>query len=222
MMDPERFSVFLSSVEDPCSSELHELEQEARAEGIPILRKETQRLLRVLLSMKDPVRILEIGTGVGFSGMFFTEYARSLKDLVTIENYPPRIEKAKGLFAKTTAPIRLIEGDAKDVLPSLPDRRFDFVLMDGAKGQYPLLLPEVKRCMADGGVLFSDNVLQDGDVLDSRFAVTRRDRTIHERMREYLMTLMRDPDFTTTILPVEDGVAISVLRRIEKEGNGHA
>ena len=212
MIDAERFAVFLASMEDPCSEGLKRLELEALADQIPIIRKDTQRLLKVLLTMSKPERILEIGTGVGFSAMFFAEHAAGLKDLVTIENYPPRIAKAKALFAKSKAPVRLIEGDAAEVLPSLPDQRFDFVLMDGAKGQYPLLLPEVKRCMAKGAVLFSDNVLQDGDVLESRFAVTRRDRTIHERMREYLLTLMRDPDFDTTILPVGDGVAISVLK----------
>ena len=222
MIDAQRFSVFLSSMENPCSDALLALEEEARSLGIPILRKETQRLLQVVLSMKNPGRILEIGTGVGFSAMFFAEHVSSLKDLVTIENFPPRIEKAKALFAKSTAPIRLLEGDAKDLLPTLPDGRFDFVLMDAAKGQYPMLLPEVKRCMAEGGVLFSDNVLQDGDVLESRFAVTRRDRTIHERMREYLLILMRDPDFTTTILPVEDGVAISVYSGEKKEGKKNA
>ena len=213
MIDAERFSVFLSSMEDPCSDALRQLEQEAIAGGVPIIRKDTQRLLKVLLSVHRPRRILEIGTGVGFSAMFFAEYATGLTDLVTIENFSPRIEKAKKVFEHSPAPIRLIEGDVREVLPTLPKERFDFVLMDGPKGQYPLLLSEVKRCIAPGGVLFSDNVLQDGDVLESRFEVTRRDRTIHERMREYLLMLMRDRDFTTTILPVGDGVALSVMRK---------
>ncbi len=213
MIDEERFSVFFSSLQDPCTESLSLLEEEALSEGVPILRKDTQRLLRVLLSMTHPKRILEIGTGVGFSAMFFAEYATELTDLVTIENFPPRIEKAKKVFEQSPAPIRLIEGDAREVLPTLPKERFDFVLMDGPKGQYPLLLQEVKRCIAPGGVLFSDNVLQDGDVLESRFAVTRRDRTIHERMREYLLTLMQDKVFTTTILPIGDGVAISVMQK---------
>lgn len=212
MIDTERFSVFLSSMEESGSDELSRLEQEALADGVPIIRKDTQRFLKVLLAMKNPQRILEIGTGVGFSTMFFVAHAPGLTDLVTIENYPPRIKKAKELFGKTDAPIRLIEGDAAEAILSLPDERFDFVLMDGAKGQYPFLFPEVKRCMCKGAVLFSDNVLQDGDVLESRYAVTRRDRTIHERMREYLLTLMRDPDFETTVLPVGDGVAVSVLK----------
>ncbi len=212
MIDPERFAVFLSAMDDPCSDALKRLEQEALADEIPIIRKDTQRLLKVLLAITKPQRILEIGTGVGFSTMFFAMHTPGLTDLVTIENYPPRIKKAKEVFQKADAPIRLIEGDAAEVLPTLPNSRFDFVLMDGAKGQYPILLPEVKRCMAKGAVLFSDNVLQDGDVLESRFAVTRRDRTIHERMREYLLKLMQDPDFTTTVLPIGDGVAISVWK----------
>ncbi len=213
MIDAERFSVFLSSMEEPCSEVLRQLEQEAVAEGVPIIRKDTQGLLKMVLSIHRPRRILEIGTGVGFSAMFFAEYAAGLMDLVTIENFSPRIEKAKEVFASSNAPIRLVEGDVREVLPTLPKERFDLVLMDGPKGQYPLLLSEVKRCMAPGSVLVSDNVLQDGDVLESRFAVTRRDRTIHERMREYLLMLVRDRDFTTTILPIGDGVAISVMHK---------
>ena len=212
MMDAERLSVFLSSMQDPCSGALKLLEKEALQDKVPIIRKDTQRLLAVLLAMTRPKRILEIGTGVGFSAMFMAEHADVLKDLVTIENYPPRIEKAKEVFAESAFPIRLIEGDAGEVLFSLPRERFQFVLMDGPKGQYPHLLPEVKRLMTPGAVLVSDNVLQDGDVLESRFAVTRRDRTIHERMREYLRLLMEDKDLATTILPIGDGVAVSVMR----------
>ena len=85
--------------------------------------------------------------------------------------------------------------------------------MDAAKAQYIVFLPEVKRLLAPGGMLISDNVLQDGDIVQSRFAVTRRNRTIHKRMREYLYALTHDEDLTTTILPVGDGVTISIKRR---------
>ena len=98
-----------------------------------------------------------------------------------------------------------------DILKTLDDS-YDFIFMDAAKGQYIHFLPEIMRLLAPGGMLVSDNVLQDGDVLESRFAVTRRNRTIHGRMREYLYTLKHMEELTTSILPVGDGMALSVKK----------
>lgn len=86
------------------------------------------------------------------------------------------------------------------------------VFMDAAKGQYIHFLPDILRLMSPGSLLVSDNVLQDGDVIQSRFAVTRRNRTIHARMREYLYELKHRPELETVVLPVGDGVALSVMR----------
>ena len=109
--------------------------------------------------------------------------------------------------------ITLLEGDAADILKGLTGS-YDFIFMDAAKGQYIHFLPDVFRLLAPGGILLSDNVLQDGDIIESRFAVERRDRTIHSRMREYLYTLTHHPDLTTSVLPLGDGVTLSV-----KQGN---
>ena len=105
--------------------------------------------------------------------------------------------------------ITLIEGDATEVLPTL-EGPFDFVFMDAAKGQYINFWPEIKRLTKDGGIIVTDNVLQDGDIIESRYAITRRNRTIHKRMRDYLYELTHDKGYTTTILPLGDGVSISV------------
>ena len=85
--------------------------------------------------------------------------------------------------------------------------------MDAAKGQYINFMPDILRLLKVGGLLISDNVLQDGDIIESRFAVTRRNRTIHARMREYLYELKHHEDLETVILPVGDGVTISVRRK---------
>ena len=84
--------------------------------------------------------------------------------------------------------------------------------MDAAKAQYPLYLPVCRKLLRTGGILVSDNVLFDGDIVSSRFAVRRRDRTIHERMRQFLRNLTDDEGFVTTILPVGDGMTLSVRR----------
>ena len=105
----------------------------------------------------------------------------------------------------------MLEGDAKEILPTLSGS-YDLIFMDAAKGQYPFFLEEALRVLVPGGVLVTDNVLQDGDVIESRFAVERRNRTIHKRMREYLHTLTHDERLVTAILPTGDGVAVSVKK----------
>ena len=128
-------------------------------------------------------------------------------DLTKIFLTPPNTRKEK---------ITLLEGDAGEILAGLSGS-FDFIFMDAAKGQYINWLPDILRLLRDGGLLMSDNVLQDGTIMESRYAVERRDRTIHERMREYLYTLKHMDEFETSILPVGDGVALSV-----KKGRGPA
>ena len=91
--------------------------------------------------------------------------------------------------------------------------KYDLIFIDAAKAQYINYLPVCKKMLCDGGLLVSDNVLFDGDIVLSRFAVRRRDRTIHARMREYLRAVSEDEELVTTILPVGDGMTVSVKTR---------
>ncbi|HJB86875.1 MAG TPA: O-methyltransferase [Candidatus Dorea faecigallinarum] len=209
----ERIAVYLRSLESPENPLLEEIEQEALASYVPIIRKETQSLLKTLLTMLRPARVLEVGTAVGFSALLMSEYLPEGARITTIEKYEKRIPIARQNFRRAgkEEQITLIEGDAMEVLRSL-DGPFDFVFMDAAKGQYPHYLPEVLRLLTPGGVLMSDNVLQDGSLIESRFAVERRDRTIHSRMREYLFELKHREDLMTSILPLGDGVALTVKK----------
>lgn len=139
-----------------------------------------------------------------------SEYGPAGCHITTIEKYEKRIPQARENFRKAgkEETITLLEGDAAQILKSL-EGSFDLIFMDAAKGQYLTFLPDVLRLLAPGGLLVSDNVLQEGDVLESRFAVTRRNRTIHARMREYLYQLTHHPQLETAILPVGDGVTLS-------------
>ena len=101
-----------------------------------------------------------------------------------------------------------MEGDALDILERL-DETYDFIFMDAAKAQYIKFFPEIMRLLKTGGILISDNVLQDGDIIESRFAVSRRNRTIHSRMREYLYVLKHNEQLSTAIIPIGDGVTVS-------------
>lgn len=217
MIVEERLVTYLHSLEQENSEILEEIEQEALRDSVPIIRKEMQSFLKVLLAIKRPTRILEVGTAVGFSALLMSEYAPEECTITTIENYEKRIPIARENFKRAgkEQKITLIEGDAMEVLTELSGP-YDFIFMDAAKGQYIAYLPEVLRILEPDGVLVSDNVLQDGNIIESRFAVERRDRTIHSRMREYLYTLKYHPDLETSIIPLGDGTAVSVKRNKER------
>ena len=172
-----------------------------------------QSLIKFLLAMHQPKTILEVGCAIGFSALLMSEYAPAECKITTIEKYEKRIPIARENFKRAGKEdaITLLEGDATDILKNLQGN-YDLIFMDAAKGQYIHFLPDILRLMPAGGILLSDNVLQDGDIVESRFAVTRRNRTIHSRMREYLYELKHHPQLETVILPVGDGVTISVKK----------
>ena len=203
MIVDERLVTYINSLDTGNTAMLDQIEREATADYVPIIRKEMQSFLKFLLAMKKPARILEVGTAVGFSAILMAEYDPVPCQITTIENYEKRIPIARENFKRAgkEAQIALLEGDAAEVLKTL-EGPYDFIFMDAAKGQYIHFLPEILRLLAKDGVLVSDNVLQDGDVIESRFAVTRRNRTIHKRMREYLYTLTHSEELVTAVLPV--------------------
>ena len=213
MIVDERLVTYINSLDTGNTAMLDQIEREATADYVPIIRKEMQSFLKFLLAMKKPARILEVGTAVGFSAILMAEYDPVPCQITTIENYEKRSPIARENFKRAgkEAQIALLEGDAAEVLKTL-EGPYDFIFMDAAKGQYIHFLPEILRLLAKDGVLVSDNVLQDGDVIESRFAVTRRNRTIHKRMREYLYTLTHSEELVTAVLPVGDGITLSTRR----------
>ena len=190
MITEERVSTFINSFDTGNTPFLNELEQFALKTNVPVIRPQMQSFLKLLLAIKQPKQILEVGTAIGFSALLMSEYGPVDCKITTIEKYEKRIPIAKENFKKAgkEKEICLLEGDAAEILKELVGP-YDFIFMDAAKGQYIHFLPDILKLMPAGGLLISDNVLQDGDVMESRFAVTRRDRTIHSRMREYLYEL---------------------------------
>ena len=214
MIVEERIVSYINSLEKENSPVLEEIEKEARKDGVPIIRKEMESFLRVMLSIKKPMRILELGTAVGYSAILMSEYIDEKGQIITIENYDKRIPIAKENIKKAGREnvIKLLEGDAMEIMPTLVSNRFDFVFMDAAKAQYIHFLPEVLRLMKKDGVLITDNVLQEGDLIQSKYVVRRRDRTIHKRMREYLEVVKNHPQLETSIMPIGDGITMSVKK----------
>ena len=210
MVVDERLVTYINSLDRGNTAILDTIEREALDSYVPIIRKEMQSFLKLLLAMQKPKRILEVGTAVGFSAILMAEYNPFPCEIVTIENYEKRIPIARENFvrARKENQITLIEGDATEVLKTL-DEPFDMIFMDAAKGQYINFMPDILRLLKKDGVLVSDNVLQDGDIIESHFVVTRRNRTIHKRMREYLYELTHREDLVTAVLPIGDGITVS-------------
>ena len=217
----ERTEIFIESLNEGNTEFLDNLEAEANRDNVPIIRKSMQRFLKLMLELKKPKNILEVGTAVGFSAILMAQYSQSDCHITTIEKYEKRIPVAKDNFLKSgfNDKITLIEGDAKDILNELLENengddkfagKYDMIFMDAAKGQYINFLPNAVKLLKKGGVLITDNVLQDDTVIQSKFTVVRRDRTIHKRMREYLQALMKSDELTTDILQVGDGISVSV------------
>ena len=215
MIENERITAYINSLEPPESHICEVIRKEALADLVPIIRSETASLLKFFVHLTKPKSILEVGTAVGYSVILMSECMPEDAHITTIEKYEPRIPAAKKNFqrAEKEDKITLLEGDALEILHSL-EGSYDFIFMDAAKGQYIHFLPDVMRLLAPGGLLISDNILQDGDVVESRFAVTRRNRTIHSRMREYIYRLKHIPELQTAIIPIGDGVAVSTKKEL--------
>lgn len=210
-MDPLRFLVYEEGLYDFSEDVLDTIEKEALESEVPIIRKDTQGYLRFLLEALKPKNILEVGTAVGFSAILFARHTDA--KIITMENYEPRIPVAKENFKRAGVEdrIRLIEGDAAESLNNI-EGDFDFVFIDAAKGQYGVYLEKIMPHVHPGSVIVCDNILFDGNILESKYAVERRDRTIHKRLRDFIYDMCHDERFTTAILSVGDGLLLSVVK----------
>ena len=178
----------------------------------PIVQKSTEQMLITLLKIVKPRRILEIGTAVGYSAILMAENLPEESEIITVERYEKHADIAVDNIFKAgyEKKIKVIKGEAAEVLAWL-DEGFDFVFLDAAKGQYIEFLPDILRILNNGGVLLSDNILYKGMVEDEEKLV-RRKITIVKRLRMYLEEIMNNPQLTSSIIPIGDGVAISVKR----------
>ena len=217
MIVNERVSCYIASLTTYNSDFLEELRERALEDKVPIIKRETESFLKTLLLLKKPKKILEVGTAVAYSSLVMAEVLEGKTRISTIENYEKRVLEARKNIADSNYSniIYLIEEDASRVLKELVEKeeKYDFIFMDAAKGQYINWLESVISLLEKDGVLCSDNVLQGGDIVQSRYLVERRDRSIHSRLREYLYELTHREELSTTILSLGDGVALTVLKK---------
>lgn len=211
MIVNERIVSYIHSLEKTNIPLLEEMEAFAKETNVPIIRKEMESFLATMVLMNKPCRILELGCAIGYSAILMSEYMPENCKITTIENYDKRIPIAKENISKARRgkDIELLFGDALEIVPTLTEK-YDFVFMDAAKAQYINFLPPVLEVMNKGGVLIADNVLQEGDLVESKFTVTRRNRTIHKRIREFLYEVKNTDKLSTSIIPIGDGITMSV------------
>ena len=206
---------YLDIISPVNSKAIEEIRAEAKRNYIPIIKRDTENFLKFILKMQNPGSILEIGCAVGYSAAVMLE--NSDADIVTVEKMPDRVEEAKRniKYADFESRTSILEGDAGEILKSMVDKgeKFDFIFMDAAKAQYITWLPMVKKLLKESGMIFSDNCLQEGDLAESSFAIRKRDKTIHKRMREYIYLLLHDETLESWIFSIGDGVLLSRSRR---------
>ncbi len=220
MIVDTRIREYINSLDRGNDDFLEGIRKDAVSNDVPIIRREMENFLKVVLLEKKPKKILEIGAAVGYSSLLMSQYIDSESTITTIENYDKRIPIAKKNFEDggKSHQISLLEGDALEILKSMnyDDGPFDFVFIDAAKGQYSLYLEQIMRLLAKDAIIIADNVLQDGDIVESKYVIERRNRTIHERMREFLYYMTHNENLVTSIIPIGDGITYSIFKGIDK------
>lgn len=194
------------------SGKLKEMENFAKENGVPIVQKETGRFLEFMVNMKKPLKILELGTAIGYSSILMYEASKTNPDIITIERDEEMIKLAKINFEKFNLQdkIKIKEGDCLEILEDL-NEEFDLIFMDAGKGHYNHFLPHCLRLLKEDGIIIADNVLFRG-MVPSQELVKRRKITIVKRMRTYLDMVSNDENLITSVIPMGDGIAITKRR----------
>lgn len=206
--DIVKYINFHQPIED---SKIGALQKECYELNIPIIDIETAKFLEFLLCLKKPKKILELGTAVGFSAILMSQYLEEGGCITTIDRNPRMIERAHKNFNDfgVLDKVNFIEGDILDVIKTL-DETYDFILLDSAKGQYINIYDDVLKRLNKGGVLFVDDIFQNGNIVKDYFEIEKRQRTIHKRMNEFVSKITTDKNMKTSIIPIADGVIVSV------------
>lgn len=213
-MESSRVSDFIRQYVPVRDPELRRLRDKAEEDKVPVIREEAEAFLKTVIELIKPHRILELGTAVGYSAISMLKMAGDDCIIDTIEDWGPRISEARANIsdAKAKDRIHLIEGDALFKMSELRES-YDLIFIDAAKAQYPDYLKEAMRLTHPGSVIIADNIFQDGEIMESKYIVERRDRTIHKRIREFLDTASGDDRLETSLIPLGDGLLFSVRRR---------
>lgn len=193
----------------PSQGLLRDLEIYAEENSVPIIHKEVADLLRVILKLKRPKKILELGCAIGYSSLFFADVLDGDVEIVTTERNPIMLERAQDNIKKAGMEdrIKILVGDAEETLKDL-EGTFDMIFIDAAKGHYKMFFDMLIGKLNHGGIVISDNILYKGMIASDDYVV-RRKKTIVKRMRTYLDYICDLEGISTSLIPIGDGLAIS-------------
>ncbi|MBR1737596.1 MAG: O-methyltransferase [Firmicutes bacterium] len=216
----DKLKKYIDDVQPIRGGMLGEIQKNAYEKNVPIIPNDVVKLIEFIFAVTKPEKVLEIGMAIGFSSSLMAELMEGRGHVTTIDRFDVMIKQAKENFRKlgNEDKITLIEGDAAEILPTL-DEKYDIIFLDAAKGQYINFLPDCMRLLKTGGILIADDILQNGTVADDISEITRRQRTIHKRLRAFIEEITGNPYLTTSILTIGDGVA--VCRKNEEIPSGY-
>ena len=193
---------------------LLELEKYAQENSVPIVEPETARFISVITQLKQPQKVLEVGCAIGYSAILMAKIMPKDGMFETVEYNSDMVRIATENIKKAelSDKIKVIEADAKEYLGDIAGQEiYDMIFLDGPKAHYIYMLDDCIRLLKKGGILISDNVLYKGMIPDDNHVV-RRKITIVKRLRKYIDALMNDERIITSLLPLGDGVTISVKK----------
>jgi predicted O-methyltransferase YrrM len=191
---------------------LKEMEDYAKENSVPIIQKEVGKFLELMINIKKPVKILELGTAIGYSAILMHISGSCSNNITTIERNNDMVNIARENINKYgyNDNIEVLEGDCLEILEKLQDK-YDFIFMDAGKGHYNHFLPHCLRLLKNDGIIVADNVLFKGMVA-SRDLLIRRKITIVKRMKTYLEMVSSNNELITSVLPMGDGIAVTTRR----------
>lgn len=206
---PREAAQYLQPLLTPPYPVLLRIEREAEAERQPAVGRQTGGLLRALVRARGATRVLEVGTNLGYSALWLAAGLAPGGEIEGIEIDHALAERARANLREADPKLRATvhEGAALDVLPRLPAASYDLVFLDAVKAEYPQYLDHALRLLRPGGIVAADNLLWSGRVWDDN---VQDDDT--RGVREYTRRAFSDPRLTSTLVPVEDGLGVSVLR----------
>ena len=209
------FEFILRYIRSLVTEDVQELYDFAMDKDIPVAKPETTKFLYLLAMMKQPKRILELGTGIGCSAVILSKAIGADTTIVTVEKNPENFSEACKLFQENGLTTRIFpkNADGMDVLQELSEQgeSFDFIFLDSAKGQYYDYIPYLKKLLPKGGILVTDNVLYKGMVANDDLLILRK-KTIVKRLRMYLDAISHDEELESVVIPIGDGVSLTVKK----------
>lgn len=202
---------FLTQTVPPREPLLQRLEEQAARENLPIIHPEVGQFLRFLIRLHRPHSILEVGTAIGYSTIWMARAAGPDARIKTIEINESHAYEAWLNFkeAGVDGQIQGIVGDAVDLIGKL-DMAFDLIFLDAAKGQYLAFFESALALLNPGGLIVADNVLLNGWVANHDLIPHRRMKTMVHRMTDYIELVMNHPALSSSIIPLGDGMALSL------------